>query len=275
MKRPFFALFCLIVTLLNWAKPVLAQYAEGQRAFDQADYLKAQEAWQKCAEGEDARCQYSLGYLMQFGLVGGADLGAARAWYEKAAANKSADALYALGLMHESGQGADKDLGKAFDYYHQAAAAGVQSDAEYAIGRMLLRGRGVPRDAKESVEWLKKSALHNNPSAQYMLAASYEAGWGVPVNEGEAYYWYRRADQGDPVELEEQDVSFEPKIAIAALRKRLSADQIALYDAKLKHDLAGAKAESKRSGDGRGAANSAAKTVEKKKEQPALTKPAE
>jgi TPR repeat protein len=258
MNRSFFPLLALVITFLNWAAPVLAQYEEGQHAFDAGDYLKAQEAWKKCAEGEDARCQYSLGYLMQFGMVGSADLVSAKSWYEKAAANKSADALYALGLMHESGQGADKDLGKAFDYYHQAAAAGVQSDAEYAIGRMLLRGRGVPRDAKESVVWLKKAAQHGNPAAQYMLAASYEAGWGMPVNEGEAYYWYRRADQGDPVELEEQDVSFAPKIAIAALRKRLPADVVAFYDAKLKHDLAALKA----------------KPAEKKKEQPALTKPA-
>jgi TPR repeat protein len=257
MKRSFFALLTAAITFLNWPAPVLAQYEEGQHAFDAADYLKAQESWQKCAETEDARCQYNLGYLMQFGMTGSADLGAAKSWYEKAAANKSADALYALGLMYESGRGADKDLGKAFDYYHQAAAAGVQPDAEYAIGRMLLRGRGVPRDAKESVAWLKKAALHNNPAAQYMLAASYEAGWGVPVNEGEAYYWYRRADQGDQVELEEQDVSFEPKIAIAALRRRLPADQIVFYDAKLKRDLAAAKTK-----------------PAEKKGPPALTQPA-
>src|SRR5882762_1594872 len=84
-----------------------------------------------------------------------------------------------------------------------------------------------------------------SPARQYMLAAAYEAGWGVKINEGEAYYWYRRADQGDPVELEEQDVSFEPKIAIAALKKRLPADVIEDYDAKLKRDLAPAKVKPK------------------------------
>jgi hypothetical protein len=235
----------LVTALLAAPTPLLAQYEEGQRAFDQGDYATAQAAWQKGAESDDPRSEYSLGYLLQFGLAGTADESAAKSWYEKAAGHDNADALYALGLMYETGLAGEKDLGKAFDYYHRSAAAGPQSDAEYAIGRMLLRGRGVARDAKESVVWLKKSALHNNPAAQYMLAAAYEAGWGMPVNESEAYYWYRRADQGDKVELEEQDVSFEPKIAIAALRRRLPADEIARQDARLKRDLAPAKEKPK------------------------------
>ena len=238
MIRSFLGLLWIATLLLICAPPVLAQYEEGQAAFDAGDYQKAQGLWQKGAEAGEPRCLYSLGYLAQFGLAASADLDAAKSWYEKAAGKNSPDALYALGLMYETGQAGSKDLGKAFDYYHQAAAAGVQSDAEFAIGRMLLRGRGVPRDAKESVVWLRKSALHNNPSAQYMLAASYEAGWGVPINDGEAYYWYRRADSGDPVELEEQDMAFQPKLAIANLRKRLGADEIAYWDAKVKRDLA-------------------------------------
>lgn len=238
MKRTMPLLLSLFALLLLGPLPVLAQYEEGQKAFDAGDYAAAQAAWQKGAEANDSRSQYSLGYLAQFGLAGGADLGAAKSWYEKAGDNNNPDALYALGLMYETGQAGAKDLSHAFELYHKAAAAGPQSDAEYAIGRMLLRGRGVPRNAAESVTWLKKAAGHGNPAGQYMLAAAYEAGWGVPVNEGEAYYWYRRADQGDPVELEEQDVSFEPKIAIAALKRRLPADVIAEYDAKLRHDLA-------------------------------------
>ncbi len=226
------------------AQSVLAQYEEGQKAFDAGDYQAALTDWQQGAEANDAKSQYSLGYLAQFGLAGGgADLNRAKSWYEKAAENNSPDAFYALGLMYETGQAGAKDLTRAFELYHQAAAAGPQADAEYAIGRMLLRGRGVARNATESVAWLKKAAQHGNPAGQYMLAEAYEAGWGVKINEGEAYYWYRRADQGDPVELEEQDVSFEPKIAIAALRKRLPADLIEDEEERLKHDLAPPKAK--------------------------------
>jgi TPR repeat protein len=257
--RPIPVLLSLLTLCLLGPLPVLAQYEDGQKAFDSGDYAAAQVAWQKGAEANDARSEYSLGYLAQFGLAGAADLGAARSWYEKAAVNNSADAFYALGLMYETGQAGEKDLARAFDLYHKAVAAGPQSDAEYAIGRMLLRGRGVPRDAKESVVWLKKAAQHGNPAGQYMLAEAYEAGWGVRADEGEAYYWYRRADQGDPVELQEQDVSFEPKIAIAALRRRLPADLIADYDAKLKHDMAAAKAKPKAKSEAKPAPKPAAK----------------
>jgi hypothetical protein len=66
---------------------------------------------------------------------------------------------------------------------------------------------------------------------------------------------------GDHVELEEQDVAFEPKIAIAALRQRLPADEIARWDARLKRDLA-VKGKP------------VAAAAKAKKEQPALTQPA-
>lgn len=274
MSRRASSLLLISALLLTAPLPVLAQYEEGQKAFDAGDYAAAQAAWQKGAEANDAKSQYSLGYLAQFGLAGGADLNAAKNWYEKASQNNSPDGFYALGLMYETGQAGEKDLARAFDLYQKAAAAGPESDAEYAVGRMLLRGRGVPRDAKASVVWLKKAAQHGNPAGQYMLAAAYEAGWGVKIDEGEAYYWYRRADQGDPVELQEQDVSFEPKIAIAALKKRLPADIVEDEEDRLKHDLA---VESKRSGDGRGAANPKAKAKAEPAKKPtgapdALTK---
>ena len=273
MMRAPSLLLSLLALLLLAPLPVLAQYEEGQKAFDSGDYAAALAAWQKGAEANDPRSQYSLGYLAQFGLAGGADLGAAKSWYEKAGDNNDPDGLYALGLMYETGQAGAKDLSKAFELYHKAAAAGPQSDAEYAIGRMLLRGRGVPRDAKESVSWLKKAAQHNNPAGQYMLAAAYEAGWGVKIDEGEAYYWYRRADQGDPVELEEQDVSFEPKIAIAALKKRLPADLIEDEEARLKRDLAPAKAKSKAKSDAKPAQKNEAKPDGANAQPDALTKP--
>jgi TPR repeat protein len=254
----FFRLLVLPVLLLCGSAPVLAQYDEGQKAFDSGDYGQAQGLWQKGADSGDARSQYSLGYLAQFGLAGSADLGAAKGWYEKAAAQKNPDALYALGLMQESGTAGEKNLARAFDYYHQAAEAGLQPDAEYALGRMLLRGRGVARDAKESLKWLRRAAQHDQPAGQYMLAESFEAGWGTSVNDGEAYYWYRRAELGDRVELQEQDVAFEPKIAIAALKKRLPADIIAFWDEKLQGDLARKK-----------------KPVAPAKGKEALTKPAD
>lgn len=226
-------LLAMTLVLLG-RSPGLAQFDQGVTAFQGADYPAALQTWQQGAAAGDARAQYSLGYLYQFGLGVPFDLGKARGWYEKAAAANNADALYALGLLYEKGQAGGRDLTMAMSYYRKAAAAGPNADAEYAIGRMILRGRGVPRDAKEALVWLRKAAEQNHPAAQYLLGAAYEAGWGVRPDPLEALFWYRRAEQGDPVELEEQDVSFQPGIAIDALKRRLPAEAVASVEARLK-----------------------------------------
>lgn len=227
-------LLAAAAALVVGTMPVAAHFDDGVAALRAGDYDKARAAWQADADGGDARCQYSLGYLFQFGLGVPIDLGKAREWYEKAAAQNNPDALYALGLMYENGKAGRKDLAEAMSDYRKADAAGPQYDADYAIGRMYLRGRGVARNQAEGIKWLKKAAEHDQPAAQYMLGAAYEAGWGVPPNPMEAYFWYRRAADGDQVELQEQDMAFEPKIAIEALKKRLSREEMAAVEARLR-----------------------------------------
>ncbi len=236
-------LLSVMVALLISASPVLAQFEEGVDALRAGDYAKAMQAWQAGAAAGDARAEYSLGYLYQFGLGVPGDLGKAKEWYEKAAAANNADALYALGLLYESGKAGRRDLAQAMAYYRKAAAAATEPDAEYAIGRMILRGRGVPRDPTEAIRWLSKAAGHHQPAAEYMLGAAYEAGWGVRPDKAEAYYWYRRAQEGDPAELEEQDMAFEPKIAIESLRRNLSRQTIAEIELRLRREEPAAKPE--------------------------------
>lgn len=245
-KQPMNRLSCLLlsaaVALLMSRTPLLAQFDDGVAALQHGDYQKALEAWQKDADAGEARSQYSIGYLYQFGLGVPADLSKAKEWYEKAAAQNNADALYALGILYESGKAGPRDLTQAMTYYRKAADSGNQADAEYAVGRMILRGRGVPRDPKEGVKWLKKAALHDQPAAQYMLGAAYEAGWGVVPDPLEALYWYSRSLDGDSVELQEQDMAFQPKIAIESLRRHLYPEEIRKVEARLKKDRAAEKA---------------------------------
>lgn len=238
MSKQLAGLFVLGTAFFASAYPAFANFDEGVVALQHSDYAKALESWQGDAQAGDARAQYSLGYLYQFGLGVQADIGAARDWYGKAAQQNNADALYALGLLAEEGKGAPRDLAQAMDYYKKAAAAAAgQAEAEYAVGRMILRGRGVARDPKEGVSWLKKAALHGNPAGQYMLASAYEAGWGVAVDLKEAYYWYRRAGNADQIELNDEDLAFEPKVALANLRHRLSAEDMANVEARLRKEV--------------------------------------
>lgn len=242
MIRVFGMALPILAVLLCSGGPARAQFDDGVAALQRADYPAALTAWQAAADSGEPRSQYSVGYLYQFGLGVPVDLGKAKDWYEKAAAQNNADALYALGLLYENGKAGRKDLAEAMSYYRRAAETGQQADAEYAVGRMVLRGRGVARDPAEGVKWLKTAAAHNQPAAQYMLGAAYEAGWGVTPDRQEALYWYSRALDGDPVELHEQDMAFEPKIAVDSLRKQLSPEQLRQVEARLRKDRQVAKA---------------------------------
>jgi len=266
MNRLLRLLLSTLAILLLSSVPLLAQFDDGVAAMQQGDYGKALEVWSADANAGDARAQYSLGYLYQFGLGVPMDLFKAKEWYEKAAAQNNADALYALGLLYEAGKAGPRDLAQAMAYYRKAADTGVQVDAEYAVGRLILRGRGVARDPAEGLKWLKKAALHRQSAAQYMLGAAYEAGWGVTPDAVEALYWYSRSLDGDVVELQEQDMAFQPKIAIESLRRRLSSEDIRSVEARLKKDRTAERPPTAK-------AAKAVKATEKHEEKPAPAAP--
>ncbi len=221
----------LIAFLLLTSRPALAQFDSGVSALRSGDYAAAQKFWQGCPE--DGRCLYSLGYLAQFGLGRPADLSAAKGFYGKAAAKNNGDALYALGQFAEAGRTEAKNLATALQDYRAAAATGTCPDAEYAVGRMILQGRGTARDPVEALKWLRLAAGHHQVAAEYTLGEAYESGWGVPSNRMEAYYWYRRSQEGDPVALADEDLEFQPAIALKLLRRHLTAAQIRHVEERL------------------------------------------
>ena len=273
MKYRCILLLASALTLALNASPLWAQFEDGVTALQTQDYAKALEIWQHGAENGDPKSQYSLGYLYQFGLGTAADLGKAKEWYEKAAAGNHPDALYALGLMYETGKSGRKDLGEAMKLYRRAVQAGQQPDAEYAIGRMILRGRGVPRDPVEGVKWLTTAARHNQPAAQYMLGAAFEAGWGMPPNDREAYYWYRRSQEGDAVELQEHDMAFQPQIAIDALKRRLSPEIVRSIESRLRADKSAPPEKSAATQDAARTPHNSNLPLEPGESPPALTRP--
>ena len=64
---------------------------------------------------------------------------------------------------------------------------------------MYEQGRGVPQDYTKAVDWYRKAAEQNEPSAQYSLGLMYDQGTGVPRNLSEANHWYAlAAKNGDP-----------------------------------------------------------------------------
>lgn len=226
---------CVATSLLLTGGAARADaYQDGVTALQAGQYAVSLDVWQKSAEAGDARSQYGMGYLYQFGLGTAPDNAQATAWYQKAAAQNNPDAEYALGLMYESGRAGQQDRAKALTLYRQAATTGKSPSAEYALGRMYLRGDGVARDEKEGMIWLTRAANDGQPAAQYMLGAAYEVGTVVKQNKIDAYYWYSAALEGDQAVLHGTDPEFDPKAAIEGLTQHMSQWDVEEAKAKLK-----------------------------------------
>jgi hypothetical protein len=217
------------------ALPAAAGFDEGLTALRLGQYAVALDEWQKSAEAGDARSQYGLGYLYQFGLGTAPDNTEAKAWYEKAAAQNVPDAQFALGLMYESGKAGTRDIAKALTLYRQAAASGHSPEAEYALGRIYLRGQGgVGRDEKEALTWMDKAAHEGQPAAQYLLGEAYETGGTLKQDKVAAWYWYTAALGGDEAVLHATDPEFDPKTALAVLETHMSRAELESARAMLK-----------------------------------------
>ncbi len=103
-----------------------------------------------------------------------------------------AEAQYLLGRIYEQGDGLARDQRKAMEFYRAAAEQG-HGEARQRV-EILEQS-----DAQESVvvEWYLPAARDGDTEAQYHLGYMYETGWGVPVDESEAWRWYREAAMQD------------------------------------------------------------------------------
>jgi hypothetical protein len=65
--------------------------------------------------------------------------------------------------------------------------------AQSSLGIMYAKGEGVPQDDQEAVYWYKKAAKEGEPKGLYNLALMYSDGRGVPKDDKKAAELYRRA----------------------------------------------------------------------------------
>jgi TPR repeat protein len=58
------------------------------------------------------------------------------------------------------------------------------------LGAMYGDGTGVPKDEQQAVFWYRKAADQGDAVAQYNLGVMYANGTGVPKDEQHAYFWF-------------------------------------------------------------------------------------
>jgi TPR repeat protein len=75
----------------------------------------------------------------------------------------------------------------------------IREAAQYCdLGHDYYSGHGVPQDDKQAAFWFRKAAEGGDADGQFMLAAMYLEGEGVSHDAEEAILWFRKsADQDD------------------------------------------------------------------------------
>lgn len=76
-------------------------------------------------------------------------------------------------------------------------AAENHPTAQYLLGECYYYGRGVKLDYSKAFEWYRNSAVNGLPSAFCALGRCYQKGHGVNKNLGEAFENYKKAADAD------------------------------------------------------------------------------
>ena len=152
------------------------------------------------AEQGDAKAQFGLAQLYEYGLGVERDEAAALEWYRKAAEQGEEDAIEKLKELKQKQptELTPQELRKLQD-------AADQGDVE-AMFELAVRhdfGDGVQQHNDTANYWYFLAAKAGHPEAQYRLGDKYLHGDGVAQNDAEALKWLRlSADQGHQAALE-------------------------------------------------------------------------
>jgi TPR repeat protein len=117
------------------------------------------------------------------------------------------------------------DYKKAVEELKDLAEHG-EARAQYDLALLYDKGQGVPQNDKEAFYWYRKAAEQEDDRAQHNLGLMYANGQGVEQNYMEAYYWINlAAAQGNKHALDARDY----------LSDKMTAEQIVAAK-KLAHE---------------------------------------
>ncbi len=153
----------------------------------------------KAAAQGNAEAQATLGGVYELGRGVPQNYSLALAWYRKAADQGNADANAFLGYLYEAGQGVPQDYAEAAKWFRKAAEQGNLRAQLHLAALYYKGGHGLQRDDAQALAWDLKAAEQGNARAQRSLGAAYQVGSpSVPQDYSQAASWYRKAaEQGD------------------------------------------------------------------------------
>jgi TPR repeat protein len=168
----------VVLSIVCFVVPALADYKAGEDAYNRGDYATALREWRPLAELGIAPAQFNLGLLYANGQGVPQDYVQARQWYEKAAIQGDALAQLNLGVIYGNGKGVPEDYQLALYWFRLSANQG-NAMAQTKLGLMYERGNGVPQDVVLAQKWYilgaangdKLGAEHRDTLAKQMTPA--------------------------------------------------------------------------------------------------------
>ncbi|WP_434833483.1 trypsin-like serine protease [Bradyrhizobium oligotrophicum] len=169
MKALADAMFRTVIILLGVlfafaAAATAGELDEAVAAAGNGDHAAALRRLTPLAKKGDARAQFDLGFMSEFGWGQTRNQAEALGWYRKAADQGLAVAQHYLGIAYVNGAGVASDAGEAARWFARAAAQGF-AQSQYMMGLISLDGRGAPQDVVQGYAWLVMAGRNGVRSA--------------------------------------------------------------------------------------------------------------
>lgn len=155
--------------------------------------LEAQERLTDLTAAKIGPAARLLALLIKSGDAGSIDETRVTHLLEQAAEWGDAPAAAMVADRYYLGQGTAKDVAKAASFYQKASEAG---SASAACNLAQVWQKDMERPASEVTAQYERAAKLGSPRCQYLLASSYDAGYGVTADPARAYFYNQLAARG-------------------------------------------------------------------------------
>ncbi len=160
MKAILRTVFLVPAIMLALALPANAGlFEDGLAAAERGDYAAALKYWRPLAEQGNAKLQFTVGLIYNYGQGVPQNYVEAVKWFRLAAGQGDARAQDNLGLMYEKGWGVRQDYLQALMWFNLAAMQGYEKAQK---GRDFL-ARKMPPDQIAKAELIARDWMAKHP----------------------------------------------------------------------------------------------------------------
>ena len=174
-KIKHFGVPALIASMLLLPPALYAasNYELGVAAYQNNQFAKAREHWNKGAAEGNISAIFNLGILLSKGVGGTQDLERAAVLFKRAGDAGLAMGQHNLALAYYAGKGVLKNSKQARFWWERAARQG-HTQAQFNLGALLWNGDGVNKDANQAIIWFRQASDAGHIQARTFLETIFD-----------------------------------------------------------------------------------------------------